>query len=142
MNLYENVFIARQDLSPKQVEELVERFSKIITDVKGKIAKTEYSGLRPLAYPINKSRKGHYVIMHFHAPGSILIELERVMNLREDILRFFTTEATKVPEGASPLLKQSRTLGENQHPSGSDSAPRTHAAPHTQAAPRPAPTEG
>lgn len=139
MNLYENVFIARQDLSPKQVEELVERFSKVITDVEGKVVKTEYSGLRPLAYPIKKSRKGHYVIMHFQAPGSLITELERVMKLREDILRFFTTEVAAVPEGASPLLKQSRILAENQHPSA-DASP--HDAPRSTHAARPAPTEG
>lgn len=116
MNLYENVFIARQDLSPKQVDELVEKFSTQIKEAKGKVSKTEYSGLRPLAYPINKSRKGHYVIMHFEAPGTLISELERTMKLREDVLRFFTTDVESVPEGPSPLLKQSRAIAENQHP--------------------------
>ncbi|USO01217.1 MAG: 30S ribosomal protein S6 [Alphaproteobacteria bacterium] len=128
MNLYESVFIARQDLSSKQVEELVEKFSKIVADFKGNVLKTEFSGLRPLAYPIQKNRKGHYVIMYIQAPGTFVTELERTMKLREEILRFITLELESVPEGSSPLLKQARlsSEGDNNHGSPRTGDDRTH----------------
>ena len=53
---YENVFIARQDISATQVEGLVETFEKVITDNAGTVAKTESWGLRSLAYRIKKIR--------------------------------------------------------------------------------------
>ena len=142
MNLYESVFIARQDLSPKQVEELVERFSKVVADFKGKVIKTEFSGLRPLAYPIQKNRKGHYVIMYIQAPGTLVTELERTMKLREDILRFITLELESVPEGSSSLLKQARMSSEGDHghaPRTGDDRPH-HARPADDS--RPAAQEG
>lgn len=60
-SLYETVFIARQDLSTDDIESLVGKFSKIITDEKGKVS-YEYWGLRNLAFPIKKITK---VIIYF-----------------------------------------------------------------------------
>ena len=60
MALYEAVFIARQDLTPEDVDSLVNKFSKIITDGSGKIISTEYWGLRNLAYVINKNSQGRW----------------------------------------------------------------------------------
>ena len=57
MPLYEHVFIARQDISPAQMEGLTETLSSIVTDNGGKIAKSEYWGLRNLQYKIRKNRK-------------------------------------------------------------------------------------
>ncbi len=57
MALYENVFVVRQDVSAQQVEELTARFTDMITEAGGRVAKTEYWGLRTLAYKIKKNRK-------------------------------------------------------------------------------------
>ena len=59
MAYYESVFIARQDISAIQVDDLTEIFAKVINDNDGKIVKTENWGLRTLAYRIKKNRKGH-----------------------------------------------------------------------------------
>ena len=56
MALYEHVFISRQDLSTSQAEDLVQQYSKILTDNGGKIVGHEYWGLKTLAYKINKNR--------------------------------------------------------------------------------------
>ena len=45
MNLYEHTIIARQDTSPTQIKELIEKYSEIIKQNKGKIVKTENWGL-------------------------------------------------------------------------------------------------
>ena len=56
MPFYEHVYLARQDLTPAQVETLTEAFTKIITDNGGTVAGTEYWGLRNIAYRIAKNR--------------------------------------------------------------------------------------
>ena len=107
MPLYETVFIARQDVSAKQVEDMASAFGKIVNDNGGALKKTESWGLRNLAYKIKKNRKGHYTLMHFDAPHKAIVEMERNMGLSEDVLRFMTVSIDKLPEGPSAILKHS-----------------------------------
>jgi small subunit ribosomal protein S6 len=107
MPLYETVFIARQDVSAKHVEDLAKNFSKIVNDNGGETKRTESWGLRNLAYRIKKNRKGHYTLFHFDAPAKAITEMERLMRLNEDVLRFQTVAIEKLPEGPSAILKQS-----------------------------------
>lgn len=104
MPLYEHVYIARQDISPIQVEALTEEMQKIITDNGGKIAKTEYWGLRNLQYKIKKNRKGHYSLMNIDAPAEAVREMERQMKINEDILRNMTIRVEELSEAPSPVI--------------------------------------
>ncbi len=110
MTFYETVFIARQDLSATQVEALAANLTDIITQGQGDVAKTEFCGLRTLAYSIKKNRKGHYVLFNINAPSAAVKEMERQMGLNEDILRFLTLKLDKLDSNPSPLMqsKQSR----------------------------------
>ena len=90
MPLYENVFIARQDISGAQVDQLADTFTQLIADQGGEIKKREYWGLRNLAYRMNKNRKGHYVLFNIDAPPAAIAELERTMRINEDVLRYLT----------------------------------------------------
>jgi len=105
MALYEHVFIARQDVSSAQVETLVEDLTKIIADNGGSIVKTEYWGLRNLAYRIQKNRKGHYVLFHIDAPHPAVAEMERNLRLNEDIIRVLTLRKEELPEGPSIMMQ-------------------------------------
>lgn len=107
MPLYETVFIARQDLSDAQVKEITDACEKIITDGEGKILKTENWGLRSLAYRIKKNRKGHYVLIESDTPAPAVIEMERVLRLNEDILRYMTIKLEEPTEGPSIILDKS-----------------------------------
>jgi len=101
MPYYETVFIARQDLTETQVKDMTEGFSKIITDAKGKVHKTEFWGLKSFAYRINKARKGHYVLLELDTPAEALHEMERLMRLNEDIVRFLTIREEELSDGPS-----------------------------------------
>lgn len=90
MPLYEHVFLARQEVSPQQVEALIKEFGQVITDGGGTVGKTEYWGLKTLAYKIKKSRKAHYALMNIEAPADVVAEMERRMSLSADVLRFLT----------------------------------------------------
>ena len=68
MPLYENVFIARQDISGAQVDSLADGFAQLIAENGGEVKKREYWGLRNLSYRMKKNRKGHYVLLQVAAP--------------------------------------------------------------------------
>ena len=106
MAFYEHVFIARQDISATQVEAMTDAFSTVITDHEGRVAGTEYWGLKNLQYRIIKNRKGHYVLMNLDAPHAAIAEMERQARLNEDVIRFMTVRVDKLTEGPSIVLKQ------------------------------------
>ncbi len=106
MPLYETVFIARQDLSTKQTEELAKSFEEILSNNKAKVANTEHWGLRSLAYRINKNRKGHYVLFHIDGASDAIVEMERNMRLHEDVLRFMTVKVDEFPKDGTIMMKK------------------------------------
>ncbi len=108
MKLYETTFIARQDMAPSQVDLLTEQYSKIVLDHGGSVVKTEYCGLRQLAYPIKKNSKGHYVLLSLKVKPEAIQEIERQMRLNSDIIRYLSVVVDKHKEGPSSLLKSSR----------------------------------
>lgn len=103
MALYETVFIARQDLTAEDVDNLTDKLSKIIADGKGELVSQEYWGLRQLAYKVNKNLRGHYVLLNISAEYSAIAELNRVMGFNEDIIRNVTYKTEKHEE-KSPLF--------------------------------------
>ena len=68
MPLYEHVYLARQDVSAQQVDELTAQFKGVIEQMGGKIAKTEYWGVKSLSYRMRKNRKAHFTLLNVDAP--------------------------------------------------------------------------
>jgi small subunit ribosomal protein S6 len=107
MALYENVFIARQDVPATQVETLTNQFAELVTAQGGTVSKKEYWGLRSLAFRIKKNRKGHYTLLNIDAPSAAVKELERTMSINEDIIRFLTVRVDALEEGPSAVMQRS-----------------------------------
>ena len=106
MPLYEHVFLARQDVSPQQVEALQKEFTDVITEGGGKITKSEYWGLKGLAYKIKKNRKAHYALFNIDAPSAAVSEMERRMSLSTDILRFITLRVEEHETEQSIMMRK------------------------------------
>ena len=123
MAFYENVFIARQEISAAQVDALSDQFTTVLTENGGAVKKKEYWGLKSLAYRIKKNRKGHYVLLNIDAPPAAVHEMERQMRINEDILRFLTVRVDELEEGQSAML-QSR--GREDRPRRFDDRPRRY----------------
>lgn len=105
MPFYEHVFIARQDLTPAKVTELADKFTAILEQNGGKVTKREDWGLRTLAYKIQKNRKGFYTLFNIDAPADAVIEMERLMRIDENLLRFLTVKVDELEEGPSVVLE-------------------------------------
>jgi len=106
MALYENVFIARQDVPATQVEALTNQFAELVTAQGGTVSKKEYWGLRSLAFRMKKNRKGHYTLLNIDAPSAAVKELERTMSINEDIIRFLTVRVDALEEGPSAVMQR------------------------------------
>ena len=77
MNLYEHTIIARSDLSPNQVKQLLDKYTKIVEKFDGNIVKTENWGLLYLSYLIKKNKKGNYIHLKIKGSGKTISELEK-----------------------------------------------------------------
>ncbi len=106
MALYEHVIITRPDISPAQVDSFIEEISTFLKEQGASIGKTEYWGLRNLAYPINKVRKGHYSLLNVDAPSAALQELERRHRINDDVMRYMSIKVDVHDEEPSPVLSR------------------------------------
>ncbi|MBQ7674165.1 MAG: 30S ribosomal protein S6 [Alphaproteobacteria bacterium] len=109
LNLYENIFIGRQDLSQQQIEALGVNLGLFVSQNGGEVARSEYCGFRTLAYPIKKNHKGHYYIMQIKASPDVIAELDRTMKINEDIIRFLIVRVEKFDDKDN-LITQIKTF--------------------------------
>ena len=106
MAFYEHVLIARPDISPAQVEGLMEELSTFLDKQGAKVSKSEYWGLRNLSYPINKQRRGHYSLLNIDGPAEAIHELERHHRISDDIMRYMTIKVEELDENPSPMMSR------------------------------------
>ena len=106
MPLYEHVFLARQDASPQQVEELTAQMSGIVEQAGGKITKTENWGVRSLTYRMSKNRKAHFVLLNIDAPSSAIAEIERQERISEEVIRYLSVRVEEHEDGPSAMMRK------------------------------------
>lgn len=112
MTLYETVLIIRQDVSSADVDKLTDEYVKFVEQSGSKLVKSEYWGLRTLAYDINNNKKGHYVLLCTESEPSVITELERKMKFSEDIIRFMSIKVDSFSDKPSPILRDKSETGE------------------------------
>ena len=91
MAFYEHTFIGKQDLSDKEVNVLIDKYSKII-DKSGKVLKTEKWGILNLANKIKKNKKGIFVHFKLETDGKNIKEIEKKLSIDANILRYLTVK--------------------------------------------------
>jgi small subunit ribosomal protein S6 len=106
MPLYEHVYLARQDASTQQVEELTAQLKGVIEGLGGSIAKNEYWGVKSLSYRLRKNRKAHFTLLNVNAPPAAINEIERLERLNEDVLRYLTIRVEEHEEGPSAMMRR------------------------------------
>ena len=114
MALYEHVFLARQDLSQAQVDQLAATATEIVEKNEGKVTKTETWGLKNLAYKIDRNRKAHFVMLNIEGPGAVVQELERQTRINEDVIRYMTIRVDEHEEGPSVQMQKRDERGDRR----------------------------
>jgi small subunit ribosomal protein S6 len=128
MALYEHVFLARQDISGQQVDQLVEQYRGVIEANGGKVGKVESWGLKTLTYRVKKNRKAYYTLMNIDAPSPAVQEMERQMRINEDVLRYITIKVDAHDEAQSVMMQKRddrpRRGDRDDRPGGGGDRPR------------------
>jgi len=107
MPFYEHIFLARQDLSAQQAEEMMAQYKGVIEQNGGSIVgDPEYWGVKSLNYRIKKNRKAHFVMLRLDTPPAAIDEMERQERINEDIIRFITVRVDAHEEGPSIMLQK------------------------------------
>ena len=84
---YELMVIINPDLDERNVSKLVEKYMETVTNEKGTVDKTDIWGRRKLAYEINGKTEGFYAVVEYTADPATSDELDRLLNLNEDVIR-------------------------------------------------------
>jgi len=106
MPFYEHIYMARQDLSQQQVDELTAQYKGVLEQLGGKVDKVEYWGVKSLTYRIRKNRKAHFTLMNVEAPPAALREIERQQHINEDVLRSMTVRVEELEAGPSAMMRK------------------------------------
>lgn len=93
---YESTVLINASLDDPQIEGIISKIKDTITNNGGEIREVENWGRKRLAYMVNKSKIGYYVIFRFDAPTTIISKLERFYTIDDHILRFLNIKLDAV----------------------------------------------
>ena len=116
MQHYEVIFLVHPDQS-EQVPGMIERYSNIVTQRKGKVHRLEDWGRRQLAYPIDKILKAHYILLNLECDQETVNELNSAFRYNDAVIRHLILNVDKAVTEPSPLLKEREYRGEPAHES-------------------------
>jgi len=91
MRRYELMLVLRPDVADDKAQAVIDRTTRQIVASGGQIVKVAPWGRRRLAYQIDRYREGSYHIVLFEAPGDALTELERTLQITEEVIRHLVT---------------------------------------------------
>lgn len=95
MRRYELMLVIRPDAPDDKVAAVIDRTTRYVVASGGQIVKVAPWGRRRLAYAIDRHREGSYHIIVFESPAEAIVELERSLQITEEVLRHLVTRAIK-----------------------------------------------
>ena len=95
MRRYELMLIIRPDAPDEKAAAVIDRTTRYVVASGGQIVKVAPWGRRRLAYPIDRHREGSYHIVVFESPAEAIAELERSLQITEEVLRYLVTRSEK-----------------------------------------------
>lgn len=113
MKHYEVLFILKPTLTEEEVSAKVDFVKEVLNKNGASIESVVEMGTRKLAYKIKKYERGTYFVFYFKAEPSFIKELERVLGITEEVIRFLIVKYENKKEVAaweklSKGIKQSK----------------------------------
>ena len=120
MRRYELMLVLRPDVADDKAQAVIDRTTRQIVAGEGQIVKVAPWGRRRLAYPIDRYREGSYHIVLFEAPSDALAELERGLQITEEVLRHLVTRVERPAKAIRPDGSEDEILDDTDLPSAED----------------------
>ena len=98
MNHYELLFVLKPTLTDEETKTQITKIQESIAAQEANIVATDDMGMRKLAYPVEKNERGYYTVVYFQAPGTAIAEIERLLRINEEVLKFMTVKYTNKKE--------------------------------------------
>ena len=136
MRHYEVVFLVHPSQSP-QVPGMLERYQKLIADNAGKVHRLEDWGRRHLAYPINKVRKAHYILMNIECDQKVIDDLENNFRYNDAVIRNLILRRKHAVTGPSPMAGTNKRSQDRDRSGTSESSQREPATKEVAAEDKP-----
>lgn len=92
MTKYEMLYVLDAALTDEAKESIIKKFEDLVASNGGNVEKTDRWGVKKLQYPINYKSEGFYVLMTFEAQTSLVVEMERIANITDGIIRRMITK--------------------------------------------------
>ncbi|MFK8040667.1 MAG: 30S ribosomal protein S6 [Rickettsiaceae bacterium] len=105
MSCYELVLAMRQDLSFSEVDNIMSQLSNFVTENDGEVVKTEYWGLKSLAYIIANNKKAHYALIGISLKPNHIAGIKHLFKINESIIRHTIVKVDKISKDPSPVLQ-------------------------------------
>ncbi len=126
---YEFTVIAKGDLPEAESTELAKKYEDLMVKGGGEILRKDDWGTRKIAFPINKQHRGHYTFYDFAGQSENITEIERLMRIDENILRYMSVKIAdkidvakrkaELAKGNDDSRKQERDAERDQKPTRS-----------------------
>jgi len=105
------MLILPAEADDKVIGTVTDRIAQVLSRSGGQIAKADRWGRRRLAYPIDKLTEGYYLLGECAADPADIRELDRVLSLADEVIRFKTVvlpeklakQPAAAPEAVSPV---------------------------------------
>lgn len=136
MKRYETLFIVQSELSSDDITAIIDRYSKIISDMKGTVLKVERWGKRKLAYLIRKQSRGFYILIDFAGKREIVAEVERILKFDDKVLKYMSV---KLADSITAEEIEKELAGQKAEAEAPAEPPATIKPASAAAAPAPAP---
>lgn len=88
MTAYELMFIINPGFDEENVNATIEKYKNLIVEQGGTVSEVNPWGKRRLAYEIDKHRDGYYVLFNFEGDSKVVDELQRIMKISDDTIRY------------------------------------------------------
>ena len=133
MNQYEVMYIIDPTLEDSARIELINRFSNLVKENGGEVDRVDEWGKRRLAYAIQYKTEGYYVLMYIKAPADLPRELERNLQINDNVLRYlvirYEGELPAKREPLKPYVPRDAAASADEAPVGEATAAPVEAAP-------------
>ena len=102
---YECILIINNNNNDEALEEVIKKFSDLITNSDGKISYSEAWGRKKLSYQIDKCAHGYYHLFYFTGNGALVKDLNLQSSYSDDVLRCFICSVDDMDESYNEFVE-------------------------------------